>query len=219
MKMRFTAALAALMACSSTFAATRMEIVNAKCNTTGEMMAVLLQQQNKPYSAGAQGDNAFDEPGLAVFALKQVGLEVPSDMVKLSKIGKVISKPAAMLPGDIVFFFDPTSKKKDIEKMGIVQSVNSDGSFTFFYVSKDNGVSIVSSHTDGFKGFFKQANRITTDKELQSVKAAYQKDVANIDKAKANLTKAQEAVKAAENALKDLENEFSKNNSATYTVK
>ena len=217
MKLKLTAAVA-LLACSTAFAGTRMDVINAKCSTTGEMMAVLLQQQNKAYSANTQGPDTYDEPGLAVYGFQQLGIDVPADMNKLSAMGKKITKTTAMQSGDLVFFMDPNNKKV-ISKMGIVQSVNTDGSFTFFYVDKEHGVVIKSSLTDGFNGFFKQANRITTDKDLQDIKTTYQKEITKIDEAKTKLKKKQDEVKEAEQALKTLEDAFAKSNSDDLKLK
>ena len=208
----------ALLACSTAFAGTRMDVLNAKCSTTGEMMSVLLQQQNKPYSANTQGDDSFDEPGLAVFAFKQLGIDIPADMAKLSGMGKKISKTAAMQPGDLVFFMDPTNKKV-INMMGIVQSVNADGSFSFFYVNKETGVTLESSLKNGYNVLFKQANRVVTDKDIADIKANYQKEIAKIDDAKAKLKKKQDELKAAEQDLKSLEDAFAKSNSDDLKLK
>lgn len=217
MKLKLTAAVA-LLACSTAFAGTRMDVLNAKCSTTGEMMSVLLQQQNKPYAVNTQGEASFDEAGLAVFAFKQLGIDVPADMAKLSGMGKKISKTTAMQSGDLVFFMDPTNKKV-INQMGIVQSVNADGSFSFFYVNKESGVKLESSLKEGFNVRFKQANRVVTDKDIADIKADYQKELTKIDETKAKLKKKQDEVKEVEQALKALEDAFSKSNSDDLKLK
>ena len=219
MKIRLTLAMAVL-AGSTVFAGTRMDVLNAKSKTIGEAMATMLQQSNKPFSVGASGEDAYDNPGLAVFMFKQLGLDVPADMQKLSKIGKTISKPAKMQAGDIVFFVNPQNKK-ELGSMGVVQSVAADGlSFMFFYADQKQGIVRIASSTEPeFNGHFKQANRITSDEELAKIRDAHQKEVENINKATDKLTKAQAAVKAAETELQNLESAFAKKNEEALQIK
>ncbi|MCQ2209755.1 MAG: C40 family peptidase [Paludibacteraceae bacterium] len=219
MKIRLTL-LAVLLAGSSVFAGTRMDIVNARCKTVGEAMAVMHQQTNKPFVANGRGDDGFDNVGLALFLFKQLGIDLPEDMLQMSELGKVITKIPKMQPGDIVFFGNPQNKK-EIYRMGIVQSVSIDGlSFTLFYADEKDGiVRIAHSSEDAFNGRFKQANRIVSDSELNNVRAEHEKDLANIEKAKANLVKAQSAVVAAEEALKAMEDTYAKKNEDPITVK
>ncbi len=219
MKIKLTVAMA-LLAGTSAFAGNRLDVVNAQCKNMSEAMGVLHQQTNKPFAANAVGDASFDNPGLVVYMHKILGFEVPADMQKLAKKGKVIAKIAKMQVGDIVFFANPDNKK-EINKMGIVQSVAADGvSFSFFYADQKQGiVRIAHSTEDEFRGHFKQANRIVCDEEITKVRSEYQKDVENIEKAKANLSKAQAEVTAKETALKDLEYNFEKKNVEVVDIK
>lgn len=219
MKIKLTL-LAVLLAGSSILAGTRMDIVNARCKTLSEAMAVMHQQTNKPFAADGRGDNGFDNLGLALFLYKQMGIDLPEDMIKLSEVGKKVTKITKMLPGDIVFFANPQNKK-EIYRMGIVQSVSIDGlSFTLFYADEKDGiVRIAHSSEDAFNGRFKQANRIVSDSELNSIRAEHEKDLANIEKAKANLVKAQNAVVEAEENLKQMEETYAKKNEEPIIVK
>ncbi len=212
--------VAMLLLASATFAGTRWDVVNAPCKTINEALAITLQQNNKPFAVGAAGEDAFDNPGLAVFTFKKLGVDLPANMIELSKIGKSISKIAKLRAGDLVFFANPQNKK-EISKMGIVQSVASDGlSFTFFYADQRQGVvRIAHSTEDEFNGHFKQGRELIADKDLESVRSEYQKGSSNIEKAKANLQKAQEAVKNAENELMTTQTEFDKRNNETFSIK
>ncbi len=218
-KIRLTVAML-LMAGTAAMAGTRLDIVNAPCKTISEALAYTLQQNNKPFSVGAKGEDAFDNPGLVVYTYKKLGVDTPDDMIKLSKTGKSISKIAKMQAGDIVFFSNPQNKK-EIAKMGLVQSVASDGmSFTFFYADQKTGtVRIAHSSEDEFNGHFKQASRLLTDSDLADVRNEYQKSSTHIDKAKTKLKEAQDAVKEAEANLNELQSSFDKTNASDFVLK
>lgn len=211
--------VALLLAGASALAGTRMDIVNAPCKTISEALAFTLQQDKKPFSVGGAGEESFDNPGLVTYTFKKLGIDVPNDMITLSKTGKSITKIAKLMPGDIVFFFNPENKK-EIVKMGIVQSLASETSFTFFYADQKQGVvRIVHSSEDEFNGHFKQASRLVTDKEIADVRNEHTKETANIEKAKNSLTKAQAAATTAENELKNLQNAFEQKNTAVFSLK
>ncbi len=207
-----------LMASTSVFAGTRADVVNAPCVTIDAMMAIVLRQQQKPFAAGASGDDAFDNPGLVCFAYRQLGLEVPSDLIAISTYGKKITVPKKMKRGDVCFFSNSLNPK-EVYHLGIVQHINEDGTFNFVCVFPDRGVIIASSTDPGFNGNFMHAVRVTSDEQIKEIRSDYQRDLANIEKAKADLERAKQAVLTAENKVKDLENEFTKKNTSDLKYK
>lgn len=209
---------AALMACTSAFAGTRADIMNAPCSTIDAMMATVLKQQQKPYAAGASGEDAYDNPGLVNFAFRQLGIDMPTDQSALGSYSKKITTPKKMKRGDVVFFSNSLNPK-EIQTMGIVQHINEDGTFNFVCVLPDRGVLIASSTDPGFMGNFMHAVRVVSDDQIKDIRSEYQKDLANIEKAKADLEKAKQEVVKSENKLRDLENEFIKSNTATLKIK
>lgn len=209
---------AALMACTSAFAATRADVMNAPCSTIDAMMATVLNQQQKPYAAGASGEDAYDNPGLVNFAFRQVGIDVPGDQSALGSYSKKITAPKKMKRGDVVFFSNALNPK-EINTMGIVQHINEDGTFNFITVMPDRGVMIASSTDPVFNGNFMHAVRIISDEQIKDIRGGYQKDLANIEKAKADLEKSKQEVIKNENKLRDLENDFIKNNTAALKLK
>lgn len=218
---KFRITLAALLFSGvSVFAGTRMDIVNAPCKNISEALAYTLQQNNKPFSIGASGEDAFDNPGLISYTFKKLGVDVPTEMVELLNLGKKITKIGKMQAGDIVFFSNPMNKK-EVVKMGLVQSVSPDGlSFTFFYADQQKGVvRIVHSTENEFNGHFKQANRIVTDTDISEVRGEHQKTIENIKRAEDKLLKAQEALKEAENNLVDLKTNFERRNAENFLLK
>lgn len=209
---------AALMACTSALAGTRADIMNAPCSTIDAMMATVLKQQQKPYAVGASGEDAYDNPGLVNFAFRQLGIDMPTDQSALGSYSKKITTPKKMKRGDVVFFSNSLNPK-EIQTMGIVQHINEDGTFNFVCVLPDRGVLIASSTDPGFMGNFMHAVRVVSDDQIKDIRSEYQKDLANIEKAKADLEKAKQEVVKSENKLRDLENEFIKSNTATLKIK
>ena len=118
----------ALLSCSTTFAATRLDVLSAKSQNINQMMVAILQQQQKPYAEGAKGEESFDATGLIVYAYKQVGLDVPYEKENLFKTGSKIKKAKNLEAGDIVFFHDGQNTKTATQ-VGIVQHIEKDGSF------------------------------------------------------------------------------------------
>ncbi len=214
-----------LVACSSTFAATRMDILNAKSQNINQMMVAILQQQQKPFADGAKGEDAFDAAGLVVYAYKQIGLDVPYEKENLFKTGSKIKKTKNLEAGDVVFFHDGQNTKI-ISQVGIVQHIEKDGSFNFIYASPEKGVIVRNSSEEGFANNFMQANRITTDSQLNNFREAYQKDVKAIEKAiaqekatKAELERLQQELEVAGNTVKDLQSQLERNNNELIIIK
>ena len=86
-------------------------ITNYPANVPGDGIAVAalraaLTQQGKPYVWGATGPNSFDCSGLVQWAYRQVGVGVPRVSQAQQQVGQAIS-PAAIQPGDLVFFGTP----------------------------------------------------------------------------------------------------------------
>lgn len=209
---------AALMAGTSAFAGTRADVMNAPCSTIDAMMAIVLRQQQKPFAAGASGDDAFDNPGLVSFAYRQLGIDIPADITEMGARGKKITVPKKMKRGDIVHFSNSLNPK-EVYHIGIVQHINEDGTFNFVCVFPDRGVIIASSTDPGFNGNFMYSLRITSDEQIKEIRADYQKDLAAIERAKADLERAKQAVIAAESKVSELENEFTKKNTEAIMVK
>lgn len=209
---------AALLACTSAFAGTRADVMNAPCSTIDAMMATVLKQQQKPYAAGASGEDAYDNPGLVTYAFRQLGIDVPADQNALGTYSKKITASKKMKRGDVVFFSNSLNPK-EIYSMGIVQHINEDGTFNFVCVLPDRGVMIASSTDPGFQGNFMHAVRIVSDEQIKDIRGNYQRDLANIEKAKADLERAKQDVIKAETKLGDLESDFAKNNAAPLKIK
>lgn len=215
----------ALFSCSTTFAATRLDVLNAKSQNINQMMVAVLQQQQKPYAEGAKGDAAFDATGLIVYAYKQVGLDVPYEKENLFKTGSKIKKAKNLEAGDIVFFHNGQNTKTP-SQIGLVQHIEKDGSFNFIYASPEKGVIVRNSSEEGFANNFMQGNRITTDSDLNSIRNGYQKDVKAIEKAitqekatKAELERLQQELVEISNNVKQLQSQLEQNNNELIIIK
>jgi len=65
-----------------------------------------LAQKGKAYVYGGAGPNSFDCSGLTMMAYRQVGISLPHGAKGQAKMGTPVSR-ADLLPGDLVFFYNP----------------------------------------------------------------------------------------------------------------
>ena len=211
---RFTLTAILFFICCSLFA-NELAVVNAKVKTIQEMLTEALKYQRNPYSDGANGPDSFDGPGFAQFMYKQLGLDIPRNADQQAKTGKKIGKKKDLAEGDLVFF-QAGNKDKSIGIVGIVLKKKGGEAFDFLYVSTSDGVTIGSDDNELFKNAFLQGSRITSDKELSSIRKAYadkqkaiEKAAKEVEKKKADVKKAEQKAEQAkadhEKAIKNVE--------------
>jgi cell wall-associated NlpC family hydrolase len=71
-------------------------------------VAVALGKVGSPYVWGASGPNGFDCSGLTSFAYGAAGVVLPHSSRSQSTMGVTVAR-ADLMPGDLVFFYDPIS--------------------------------------------------------------------------------------------------------------
>ncbi|MET0764427.1 MAG: C40 family peptidase, partial [Blastococcus sp.] len=65
-------------------------------------------QVGKAYEYGAAGPDSFDCSGLTQYAYRAAGIELPHSSRSQSELGTPVDR-ANLLPGDLVFFYEPVS--------------------------------------------------------------------------------------------------------------
>ena len=72
-------------------------------------MAYALAQVGDAYVWGASGPNAFDCSGLTMMAWAQVGVGLPHSSARPARLRRQRLRVATCRPGDLVFYYQPTS--------------------------------------------------------------------------------------------------------------
>jgi peptidoglycan DL-endopeptidase CwlO len=67
-----------------------------------------LAQVGKPYVYGATGPDGYDCSGLTMYAYAAAGINLPHSSRAQSQLGRPVSR-SELLPGDLVFFYQPVS--------------------------------------------------------------------------------------------------------------
>jgi hypothetical protein len=191
--------------CCSLFAVNEMEVVNANAKTIKEMLDFAQKQQQKPFQEGAEGPNTFDCPGFCKFVFNELGIGLPKTTNQQASVGKKVKNKKSLKEGDLVFFSE--SGKKAIAYVGIVSKMKGGETFDFLYVSQSKGVTAISSEDSAFEDNFLYGSRVTSDKELNTIRKNYAKKQNEIKKAEKAAEKQraelEKANKKAEKAKKD----------------
>lgn len=95
---------------------------------------------NKPYRSGSTGPYSFDCSGFTRYVYGHFGYDLDHNSGSQSNYGEVVSKDD-LRPGDLVFFKGRNARASRIGHVGIVSSVNEDGSFTFIHSANGTGIS------------------------------------------------------------------------------
>ena len=74
----------------------------------GAVVEAALAQVGDPYVWGASGPNGFDCSGLTQFAYAAAGVSLPHSSRSQAGMGVAVSR-GALLPGDLVYFYEPVS--------------------------------------------------------------------------------------------------------------
>jgi cell wall-associated NlpC family hydrolase len=65
-------------------------------------------QVGKPYEYGGAGPDTYDCSGLTQYSYRSAGVELPHSSRQQSEMGTPVDR-ANLLPGDLVFFYEPVS--------------------------------------------------------------------------------------------------------------
>ena len=65
-------------------------------------------QVGKAYRYGAAGPDSYDCSGLTQYAYRSAGIELPHSSRQQSELGTPVDR-ANLMPGDLVFFYEPVS--------------------------------------------------------------------------------------------------------------
>jgi murein DD-endopeptidase / murein LD-carboxypeptidase len=112
------------------------------------------------------GRNGFDCSGLIMKAFNSVGIELPHSSKMQSKLGEKVTKNEA-LPGDLIFFSSPKSKKK-VGHVGIITSVSESG-IQFIHAAFKGGIKYDNLATAYYMKHFLMIKRNLFTKETVQI--------------------------------------------------
>lgn len=108
------------------------------------------------------GRNGFDCSGLVAKAFNSVGISLPHSSKMQSKLGEKVTKNEAM-PGDLIFFSSPKSKKK-VGHVGIITAVSESG-IQFIHAAFKGGIKYDNLATAYYMKHFMMIKRNLFPKE------------------------------------------------------
>ena len=100
-----------------------------------------MSQVGKGYAYGGNGPDAYDCSGLTTQSYAAAGIELPRRSVDQAGVGTPVDR-AALLPGDLVFYYSPVSHVGIY--VGDGQMVNA--------LNSDTGVAVTSVDMPGYAG-------------------------------------------------------------------
>ncbi|WP_312150692.1 C40 family peptidase [Empedobacter sp.] len=109
-----------------------------------------------PYKYGGITKTGFDCSGLVYISFKEMNLELPRRSSDQAEYGKEITIENVKI-GDLIFF---NTSGNSISHVGIVESINHDGSISFVHSSTSKGVIISSLDENYWKTRFVKAVRL-----------------------------------------------------------
>ena len=114
---------------------------------------------HKPYRGGSMGPNSFDCSGFTSFVYNQFGFKLERSSGDQTRNGLEIFEDE-LQPGDLVFFKGRNAKASRIGHVGMVVSVNDDGTFTFIHAAVSTGVTHDRSNAPYYSRRYVTARRI-----------------------------------------------------------
>lgn len=128
-------------------------------NVTGEdILKTAERYMGTPYRMGATGPTRFDCSGFTSYVYKKQNIQLNRTSRDQYTQGVSINKDEVR-PGDLVFFGSRRSGK-GVGHVGIVYSVEDDGSFKFVHASCKHGVTISRSTDEYYTRMYRGARRI-----------------------------------------------------------
>ncbi len=117
-----------------------------------KVVSEAIKHKGKPYKYAANGPDKFDCSGFVQYVyLQATGYKLPHSASAQSKLGKKIRQDEVM-PGDLVFFGNPTTKH--INHVGIVIKT-SDNKVNSIIHGTNSGITIDNSESAGWKKHWK----------------------------------------------------------------
>ncbi|MGV0923539.1 C40 family peptidase [Empedobacter tilapiae] len=109
-----------------------------------------------PYKYGGVTNTGFDCSGLVYVSFKELNLDLPRRSSDQAEYGKEINIENVKI-GDLIFF---NTSGNSISHVGIVESINRNGSINFVHSSTSKGVIISSLDENYWKSRFVKAMRL-----------------------------------------------------------
>lgn len=122
-----------------------------------DLISAAKQHIGARYRSGSSGPSAFDCSGFTAYVFKHLGISLKRSSKEQHKQGSAIDNSKDLQPGDLVFF---GRRGRNVNHVGIVVDVESDGTFQFIHASTSRGVRIDDSSDDYWSLRFIGARRI-----------------------------------------------------------
>ncbi len=135
--------------------------VESLFNVTGdEIVETAKKYIGTPYRYGSKGPKSFDCSGFTSYVYGSNNIKINSNSRSQFTEGLSVEKDDVKV-GDLVFFGG--SRSRGVGHVGIISSVNEDGSFKFIHASCSNGVTESDSNEPYYQRRYKGARRILAD--------------------------------------------------------
>jgi cell wall-associated NlpC family hydrolase len=100
-----------------------------------DLLRVARRYEGTPHCMGGASRRCMDCSGLLVASFRELGVSLPHNSQAIARYGKMVVAPAALRPGDLVFFVRTYRTDKVITHAGIYT-----GSGKFLHTSSSDGV-------------------------------------------------------------------------------
>lgn len=108
--------------------------------TVDSLLCFAFTNIGKPYGSGCTGPNSFDCSGFTSYVYSKFGYKLNRSSGSQTSNGVEVGKDQ-LAPGDLVFFKGRNAKADRIGHVGIIATVNDDGTFTFIHSANGTGIS------------------------------------------------------------------------------
>lgn len=143
------------------------------------VIAYAHQYLNRRYQSGGNGPDRFDCSGFTNFVFSRFGYNLERSSGGQVVNGRELQKNEPLQKGDLVFFKGRNSRANRIGHVGLVTSVNADGTFNFIHATVGAGVIVDRSDAAYYKSRYVTASRVLphTINQKDSIMSLPQKEI------------------------------------------
>ena len=129
-------------------------------NVTGDQVIENAKKYlGRPYRHGSMGPSSFDCSGFTSYIYKCLNIRLNRTSQDQYRQGISVNKDELEV-GDLVFFSNTNSSRRGISHVGIVYSIEPDGSFNFIHAACHSGITISNINDAYYARKYSGAKRI-----------------------------------------------------------
>ena len=129
-------------------------------NVTGDQIIERAKKYiGRPYRHGSMGPSSFDCSGFTSYVYKSLNIRLNRTSQDQYRQGISVNKEEVEI-GDLVFFSNTHSGRRGISHVGIVYSIEPDGSFNFIHAACHSGITISNINETYYARKYSGAKRI-----------------------------------------------------------